>query len=378
MLSRILKTEAVKKEILRLIGSKGLKAGDRLCSEKELVSICEVSLVTVRRAIALLSSEGTVVSVNGKGTFVGSKAGFLNPPDRRDETIEFVTHVDFTGGTDGTWGAMAVMAEIEKGIKKSAGYKLVFSNTHGDISVERKVIEDAISGTSSAIVFEPIYTSTTRLLKEHVELLIRSGKLFVVSERLVPFEVNNVYEDDSHGAYLATSHLIRNGHRSILHMNFSGDYLENRRKGYKSALVENNIPVREGLIYGRRLEVKDGVHVLKYEDFFDLGYMSVKETMKKEKFTAIFAVNDMAALGAIKALEEIGLKVPQDVSIVGYDNHPTAGKYNLTSIERPFSEIGRVVAETIAGKIGGKDLSGVTRIGVKPRLVERSSVVNIH
>ncbi|MFZ2654472.1 MAG: GntR family transcriptional regulator [Victivallales bacterium] len=378
MLSRILKTEAVKEELLRQIESKDLKEGDRICSEKELENICEVSRITVRRAISQLSSEGRVLSVNGRGTFVGSKAGLLNHSGRRDKTIEFVTPANLGGGADGTWGSMTVLAEIESGIKKSTGYKLVFSNTHGDVSLERKVIEDAISGTSAAIVFQPVFTSTAHLLEKHVGLLVRSGKIIVVSERLVPFEVNNIYEDDSHGAWLATSHLIRNGHRSILHMNFSGDYLENRRKGYKKALIENNIPVREGLIYGRRLEVKDDMYVLEYDDFFELGYRAAKKTMEKEKFTAIFAVNDMAAFGAIKALEEIGLKVPEDVSIVGYDNHPDAEKNNLTSVERPFSEMGKVIAETIAEKIREKDQSSVTRIGVKPRLVERGSVVNIH
>ncbi|MFZ2656028.1 MAG: GntR family transcriptional regulator [Victivallales bacterium] len=374
MFPNILKSDAVKTEILNRIETANLKEGDPVCREKDLMALCEVSRITVRSAISQLSREGKVFSVKGKGLYVGNFTDYAHPRNTKIKSIELITPIFHGEDQKEHWGAFSVVAEMEKFIRHDAGYKISLSFTHGDVRAERRVLENAVSDANSAIIFEPSFTSTQNILKKEIQILSKSGKPFIVSERFVPLEVNNVYEDDSHGAWLATSHLIRNGHSSILHMNFAGDYLENRRKGYKKALIENNIPVREGLIYERDLDVKDDKYVLKYEDFFELGYQAVKETMGKEKFTAIFAISDMAALGAIKALEEIGLKVPQDVSVVGYDNRAVAEKSNLTSIERPFSEMGRVIAETIVGKIREKDLSSVTRIGVKPRLVERGSV----
>ena len=376
MLGRILKTEAVKEEILRLIRSKGLKQGDHVCSEKELMSLCEVSRITIRRAIARLSYEGIVFSVHGKGTFVGNKAGLQIPQGRNGKTVEMVTPILYDAGMKEAWGTLAVMSEIENGIKKRAGYKLILSNTYRDPSLEKKTIEDAISGSSSAIIFEPIPFTMLRLLEEHIGLLVRSGKPFVVSERLVPFEVDNVYEDDFYGAFLATSHLIEHGHRSILHINFSGEYLENRRKGYKSALMERGLTVNENLIYNGKIKHAGGMYLVKYDDFHNLGYRAVKETLRKgQEFSAIFAVNDNTAIGAMEALNETGLKVPGDVSIVGYDNLSESEKFNFTSVERQFVDMGKMISRVIVEKLERKDPAGTpVRIGIKPRLVERGSV----
>ncbi len=378
MLKKILKTEAVKEEILCQIKSKGLKDGDFICNEKDLMKVCEVGRVTVRRAINQLSTRGIVLVINGKGTFVGSKALLEKQSGSKRKIIELVTPVQLEGGIITGWGAVAVMVEIEKGIAAKSNFNLIFSNTHGEIKTERRALKDAVDGPCDIVILEPVYNSTERSLKENITFLSQSHKPFIISDRFVPFNVNNVFEDDFHGAYLATSHLIAHGHTSILHINFAGEHFENRRKGYKRALTENGLLIDDNLIYGEKLKAVNGVYTHEYEDFYDLGYRAVCETLKKRiKFTGIFAVNDKAAEGAIMALRENGMKVPDDVSVVGYDNRDELKELGISSIERPFAEIGRIISEVIVDKLDNDDSDNVTRIGVKPCLVEKSSVRSI-
>lgn len=169
--------------------------------------------------------------------------------------------------------------------------------------------------------------------------LQKSGMPFLVVGRLntMPDSLNYIDVDNLSGAYNAVKHLIKLGRERIAHV--TGD-LDNRaavdRKfGYEKALREHGFPVEENMIVN---------------GFFSEigGYESV-EKLLPYKPDAIFAASDTMALGVVRALQEKGLRVPDDVAVIGFDDLPPASQTNpaLTTIKQPILRFGMNAVEVL-------------------------------
>ncbi|PAZ09460.1 LacI family transcriptional regulator [Streptomyces sp. SA15] len=139
--------------------------------------------------------------------------------------------------------------------------------------------------------------------------------------------------DNTGGAFAATSHLLSAGHKRILFLGRRSGYTtpESRVAGYRAALAAHGVPHDPGL------EV-DGVRMVRRE-----GYRMMRERLDAgpRDFTAVFASNDLIAAGAREALRERGLRIPEDVSMVGFDDLPPAADIDLTTVYIPHEELGR-------------------------------------
>jgi Transcriptional regulators len=157
----------------------------------------------------------------------------------------------------------------------------------------------------------------------------------------------------------AVEHLISLGHRSIAYIGYS----EDRERGYRHALELHGIPIAEELIVRGDGSFQSGYH----------GVMQLKE--QGTAYTALFCWNDMTALGALQACEAIGLRVPQDVAVVGYDDIPMAKlvKPALTSVHQPLKEIGRTAVHRLLDLIAGVEYSSSPNILFDAELVIRDS-----
>ncbi|MEU4746545.1 LacI family DNA-binding transcriptional regulator [Actinosynnema sp. NPDC023658] len=138
--------------------------------------------------------------------------------------------------------------------------------------------------------------------------------------------------DNAGGAFAATSHLLSAGHRRILCLGSRPGYTtaDGRLAGYRRALEAHHVP------HDPALEVEGTME-------WHEGYRMMRERLAAgpRDFTAVFAVNDLIAGGAHKALTEHGLKVPDDVSMVGFDDLPPSNDLDLTTVHLPHEEIGR-------------------------------------
>ena len=149
--------------------------------------------------------------------------------------------------------------------------------------------------------------------------------------------------DDENGGYLAAKHLLENGHRKIAlvasNVNLDGP-IRRRYLGYKKAMEEFGITQTDDLILLDELS-------------FDGGYRIGKKLLKRNDITAVFAVGDVMAFGILKAMYEVGKQIPEDLSIVGFDN--TKGceysKPALTSVDQPVYDRGRMAVEALAAAI---------------------------
>ena len=188
-----------------------------------------------------------------------------------------------------------------------------------------------------------------------------SVPVVVVGERDVE-GVDIVVDDDELGASLAVDHLVSQGHRKIAHIEGApSSTARYRRAGYEAAMV------RHGLT--------DEITVQPGDFTEDGGYRAAKLLLSRpDRPTAIFAPNDLVATGALSAADELELKVPQDVSIIGYDNtHLAAIRHiSLTSVDQPRRDMGRVAAELLCSRIEDPGRE-VRQELVLPHLVVRST-----
>ncbi len=191
-------------------------------------------------------------------------------------------------------------------------------------------------------------------------------------------QIDYISADNLQGGFEATQHLIDLGHRRI---GFIGATLENEAKlkrlqGYLNALEKHRIEIDERLVTGRR-EVRTGVPGYSTEK---IGYEGMKRLLSlPNRPTAIFARNDFTAIGAMTAVKESGLRIPQDVAIIGFDDIPLAVHMSpsLSTVRQPMRLQGQIAAELLLRRIeSDEDLLREEKI-LNCELIIRESTVSL-
>ena len=255
--------------------------------------------------------------------------------------------------------------DIIKGISnimdKNNLHMLVYS-TDENIKKEKKVFQNVIEQRPSGIILS---ISLQHHKKKDIKVLLDSGIPFVLFDRQIFDETfTGVFFDDIKGGYLATEALINSGHENIAIITgpFSTTNGLNRLEGYKKAMLEKNKKISEENIY------EGNFH-------FDSGYENTKKILEKNKeITAIFICNNEMTLGALQAIREKNLKIPDDIAIVSYDNH----KYfeilgiNISAINRDIEETGMEIAKLLLEEMKNSSRSKKIVI-VSPTLILRNS-----
>jgi LacI family transcriptional regulator len=182
--------------------------------------------------------------------------------------------------------------------------------------------------------------------------------------------VTNIVLDHHHAASLALKHLLNLGHEKIAFMKGSAVSVdsEDRWKAICEVSAELGIHMRPELIV--QLEGDDPTP--------NLGYPFAKQLLaRKRPFTALFAYNDISAIGSISALQEAGLRVPDDVSVVGFDDIQSAAYINppLTTVKQPLQKMGEIAARTLLDRIEGRTKC-LPEIAIEPELVVRRSTAS--
>ncbi len=197
-----------------------------------------------------------------------------------------------------------------------------------------------------------------------VHSLTRAGIHVVILERVVP-GYPSIVADEQHAGYLATRHLLDLGHRRIGCIVLAEDSTSStaRAEGYRSALLEAGIlPKKQWIVES--------------EYGYAAGEMAAHEFLKVSRPpTAVVAHNDLMAIGAMKAFGDAGLKIPSDVSVVGFDDIAAASyvQPGLTTIAYPKRQMGREAVEILLNLLGSKEktIPGTLKLTVK--LVVRGS-----
>ncbi|MES1227023.1 MAG: substrate-binding domain-containing protein, partial [Armatimonadota bacterium] len=153
--------------------------------------------------------------------------------------------------------------------------------------------------------------------------------------------------DDYAGGLLATQHLISLGHERILMLHGGDDVPTNqpRIKGYIDAMTQAGLPVRDDLIVQGGFDWRPALTAMN----------EVLDRPRRDWPTAVFAINDLGAAGAMRAIKARGLSVPEDIAMVGFDDtwFATTMQPALTTVRMPIREMGALAARMLADEVGG-------------------------
>ena len=236
--------------------------------------------------------------------------------------------------TDFTFAAIIEGAEREA---RQHGYFLLPSSVQ-DVSTFEALAEELVSShrVEGLMVIYPY-------MDERYCHLPENSPVVFVGAHPRSQQVNSVSLDSEYAARLATQHLVDLGHKKIAMVTgpMNEDSVHERLSGFKTVMVQNGTPPDPDLIHEGDWAASSGVDAV--QDFLDTG----------KKFTAIFAQNDRMAIGVLSALRHKGIRVPEDVSVVGFDDMPLASYFDppLTTIRQDFTAIGEQAVHVLMNKI---------------------------
>ncbi|MEO3885421.1 LacI family DNA-binding transcriptional regulator [Nonomuraea sp. B5E05] len=261
--------------------------------------------------------------------------------------------------------AMPYYAYIAQGVEEQAaleGRLSLICTTGGDPGRELSIVRLLREQRAEAVILVGsviLDDDYRKRMTEYAHALAAAGSRLVLCGRPplgegVPALV--VGYDNTGGAHAVTAHLLSAGHRRILYLGQRPGHTtsDSRVAGYRSALAEHGVPADPAL------EVEA-------EFSREAGYDAMRRRLAEGPpgFTAVFAGNDLIASGAIQALDEHGLRVPEDISIVGYDDVPPAQDLRLTTVHLPHDELGRAAVRLALGRVSAGPLILGTHIVVR-------------
>lgn len=254
----------------------------------------------------------------------------------------------------------AQLAAVVESEAERHGYAVYMTSTHGDRAREIEAIRRMRDRHVDGLILmsnRPDDGSLARLLAD-------DDKVVLMDEDVPGIGLSRVFVENEVGAYLATRHMIAAGHRHIALIGGPPGLLSVRERlaGYERAMAEAGLEV-----HGADIMLQD------YSRSF--GRAATEAILAQSKVpSAIFASSDYLAVGVLQALQNAGLSVPKDMSLVGFDDMPFAEMVNppLTTVRQPVAEMGRVAVEQLMALLDGTAAAPLTRLPVD--LVVRRSV----
>jgi LacI family transcriptional regulator, galactose operon repressor len=255
-----------------------------------------------------------------------------------------------------------IVAGLET-IASARGYGLLLCSSNGDPAKERAEIDMLRQRQVDGIILAAVNASgNTDLLKRLGSLGI--GLVMIDRDDHSAVKCDRVITDDVKVGWLATTHLIEQGRTAIAHiMGASMTHAKRRAEGYRAALKEHAVRARSEWIVRGGFKDADGYGAMK------------KLLALNPRVDAVFAANDPSAIGAMKAIWEAGLRVPEDVAVVGAGDIALGDllRVPLTTVSWSRDEQGKQACQLLLDRIGPKPPDGFRSVVIPPQLVIRRS-----
>ncbi|MDF2540636.1 MAG: transcriptional regulator, GntR family with LacI sensor [Herbinix sp.] len=354
------------------IHSQNFKPGDKLPTEKELAQKFGVSRITSKRALEDLKSEGLIYRVRGSGSFVSSLEKNLDKflststtNNRLDysRVVPIVLPFDVSNG-----GIMNVVIGASR-VMDEKGYILSIHCCNDDINEEKKLLLHLYEKNVAGIIHYPI--SDRKNLEVMNLLYLNNYPIVTIDKYYESIPISYVVSDNLRGSYEAVQYLISKGHKKIAFVSDGkiedATSIRNRYFGYCKALNENKISIDEQLVKSGIIDLnsnQDGIEM----------YKNLVKELVNQNVTGICAINDYVASSLMKSATELGISVPNELSVIGFDNLEF-GKYlsvPLTTVQQNFYKIGKVAAQMLLEGIEGGEHKCFKSV-VPTKLIERDS-----
>jgi len=247
-------------------------------------------------------------------------------------------------------------------VARRSDYRMILCNTRADLAIERDVVEEMIAHRVEGVVIAPVSDRS----RAHLRRLTAYGVPFVLVDRTVPgVDSDVVVGDNVDGARRLVEHLISLGHRRIGFIVESDDVstARDRHRGYVEGLQAAGLPLDDDLIVRSSVDPGGGRD----------GLRRLLELAKPP--TAVFTVNNLVALGALEAVRESGLAVPDDVALVCFDDIEYASRMYpfLTVMAQPAETLGTLATQLLLDRIEGRAGERRRFVVLAPEFVVRRS-----
>ncbi len=327
--------------------------GARIPSERQLAQSYKMSRAVVRKAIASLTEKGVLVAVPGSGTYVS------NTPEKAPNSKTLAFLVCSRGKPDYTVTTNLFYAQVLRGVELTArrmGYQCIVS-TIDELGRDFSSLDETMTKADGLILGE------LRCQKLHDHIIRSRYPTTLISPSLSSPYLDTVKIDSYSGSLAAVDYLASLGHKQIAFVGGSKNSLpaQERLEGYKSGLRKNDLAVTEGLI---RISGWD----------FDNARKAVCHLLEEEKFTAILAASDFLAFAALQVLREHNYRVPDDISVIGFDDLEVSAQQSppLTSVRVHKEHLGKLAVNMLLARMEDNRNFGTTTT-VPSELVKRAS-----
>lgn len=339
------------------IADGALKPGDKMYSENQMTEMFGVSRQTVRKAIGILEDEGIVHRVRGSGTYISSE--HRENQEQCNRIAVITTYVD-----------SYIFPKTIQGIERKLferGYTVQIAFTNNTLEREKTIVEDLLDkGDVAGIIVEGTKSGLPNPNLCLYRRLIRRGiPILFINSYYPELEVPHVSLDDVGAARRAVEYLIERGHRDIgavLKLDDGQGRL--RYLGYLQAMEAAGLTVTDSRMVW-----------IDTDESKQLAFCADRLLPRLEGCTAALCYNDQVAFQLIQLLQERGIRVPEQLSVISIDDSDLArhSEVPITSLPHPKEKLGEKAAESLLSLMAGK--RDVT-CEFDTRIVERSSVMD--
>ncbi len=339
-----------------------LRPGEKIPSENELCEMFGLSRQTVRHAIAKLSEEGLLESVRGSGTYVSDQHA---EEGKKSVVAVVTTYVD-------DYIFPSTISGIESTLS-SKGYSMQLSFTNNTTGKEKQILEDLLERNDVAgVIMEPVKSAlpNPNIVLYH-KLMERGMKILFLNSYYPELDLPHVSINDEECAYRAVKALAEAGHKSIgCVLKLDDGQGRERYRGYLRAMTECKLSFTyDHVNWIDTIDIKDGKKALG----------RVKERLNG--CTAVFCYNDLVAGMLMQILQEEGLKVPGDMSVIGMDDSDMAkvgvGGVSISSIPHPKARLGEKAAQNMIRMVHSSGQFGNATFEFAEDVIMRDSVRQI-
>jgi DNA-binding LacI/PurR family transcriptional regulator len=352
--------QQVAADIRRKIVNGDMPVGSQIPPHRDLAVQYGVSIITINKALSGLVSEGLLHSHVGRGTFVkvrpASTSGIAAPT-----TVGFVLR-------DLSSPFFSLIAHGAQQRADALGVGVIFASSSNRLDREEEQIRRLLSlGVHGMIV---VSMSRTCRLSESMQTLHDTGFPYVMVSYTVGDDVPFVGANLDTAGYLAGRHLVGCGHKQLGYLIDKKGSLngELRMGGYRRAVEEAGLSIDDDFVFEHQYEGE-------WNDY-NSGYAAAEQIARMPvRPDAMFCYNDLSAIGLEDGLLDAGLRIPDDIAIVGLDDIELAGRARvpLTTLRQPVNDIGARALDTLLARLRGEQ--PVIRQLFTPELVVRASTL---